>query len=149
VVWDPFLGSGLELVECARLGSYRRLLGSDLDPRAIEAARENLTAASIERVELLLGDALELAPKGVTLILSNPPMGRRVARDGSVGELLERFTTHAADVLEGGGRMVWLSPLPRLTARAAERAKLLVEPGPELDMGGFSAQIQVFKKARP
>ena len=34
VVWDPFVGSGTELVERALAGPYARLLGSDTDPRS-------------------------------------------------------------------------------------------------------------------
>jgi len=42
VVWDPFVGSALELIERARLGPYRALHGTDVDEGALEAARANL-----------------------------------------------------------------------------------------------------------
>jgi 23S rRNA G2445 N2-methylase RlmL len=143
VVWDPFVGSGLELVERARLGPYRRLLGSDLDPRALAAARENLNSAGIE-ARLELGDSLALAPPGVSLILTNPPMGRRVARDGTVRELLTAFVAHASRVLVRGGRLVWLSPLPELTESAGRQAGFRVETAATVDMQGFDADLQVF-----
>lgn len=146
VVWDPFVGSGLELIERARLGGYSRLIGSDLDPKALSAARANLEAAAIERTELVQADSCEYAPKGVTLILTNPPMGRRVARDGSLRSLLERFVNHAARVLTPGGRLLWLSPLDQFTGRIAAQAGLNVNTGPELDMGGFAARIQAFER---
>ncbi len=144
VVWDPFVGSGLELVERARLGPYARLIGTDVDPRALRAAAEN--TAAVERVELVRADSRQHSPSGVTLILSNPPMGRRVARDGSLRPLLEAFVKHAARVLVPGGRLVWLSPLPELTARVAEQHGLLVRPGPDVDLGGFSARIQAIAR---
>ena len=81
VVWDPFVGSGAELAERALLGPALALFGSDVDPRALEVARANLAGAGIE-ARLELQDALEPAPEGVTLIITNPPMGRRAARDG-------------------------------------------------------------------
>ncbi len=146
VVWDPFVGSGLELVERALLGPYARLIGSDLDPRALSAARANLEAAGTERVQLELAGALEHRPAGVTAIISNPPMGRRVARDGSLGALLSDFIAHAARILQPGGRLVWLSPLPQLTARAASAAGLRLEPLANVDMGGFSAELQRLTK---
>jgi 23S rRNA G2445 N2-methylase RlmL len=146
VVWDPFVGSGLELIERALLGPYRRLIGSDLDSEALEAARENFASAGIRDAELVRANALEWTPEGVTLIVSNPPMGRRVARDGSIRNLLEQFTRHAYEVLRAGGRVVWLSPLPKLTASAAVRAGFEVARGPALDLGGFDAQIQIFRK---
>lgn len=142
VVWDPFVGSGLELVERARRGPYRELWGSDLDPTALAAASANLAAAGVS-AQLVQRSALELAPAGVSLIVSNPPMGRRVARDGSLAELLGGFVRHAAGVLRPGGRLVWLSPLAPLTARIAREAALQVQDGPDVDLGGFHAQLQL------
>jgi predicted RNA methylase len=146
VIWDPFVGSGLELIERARLGPYRRLLGSDLDARALEAARENASSAGVRDVEFVRGDALTLEPEGVTLILSNPPLGRRVARDGSVKALLAGFVAHAGRLLKSGGRLVWLSPFPRHTEAAARSAGFDVDAGPAVDMGGFDAHLQMLTK---
>jgi 23S rRNA G2445 N2-methylase RlmL len=146
VVWDPFLGSVIELIERARLGPVRTLLGSDIDPTALDAARENLAAAGV-RAELREGDALRLHPDNVSLILTNPPMGRRLLRDSSLGSFLDAFVAHAATVLARRGRLVWLSPLPERTRRVAERAGLHVGPeGAMVDMGGFSAELQTFRR---
>lgn len=146
VLWDPFVGSGLELIERARLGPVDAVWGTDIAEDALAAARENIAAAGIERVRLVRGSALELTPPDVSLILTNPPMGRRVARDGSVGELLESFVAHAARVLRPGGRLVWLSPLERRTARRAREVGLIVETGPLVDLGGFDARLQVLRR---
>jgi predicted RNA methylase len=145
VVWDPFVGSGLELVERARLGPVRELWGSDIDAQAIAAARANLDAAGCA-AHLVQSSALELAPPGVSLIITNPPMGRRVARDGSLAPLLESFVRHAATVLRPSGRLVWLSPLGKLTERVAREAGLQVRSDAEVDLGGFSAVLQVFTR---
>jgi len=145
VVWDPFVGSGLELVERARLGAVRELWGSDIDAQALVAARANLQAAGIT-AQLVLSSALELAPPGVSLIITNPPMGRRVARDGSLGPLLESFVRHAASVLRPAGRLVWLSPLGKLTDRVARECGLHVRSDAEVDLGGFSALLQVLTR---
>jgi precorrin-6B methylase 2 len=146
VVWDPFMGSGLELVERARLGPYARLIGSDIDHSALEAARQNLARAAVDRVELLRGDARTLSPGAVQLIVTNPPMGRRVTRDGTAGDLLDAFLANAARVLAPGGRLVWLSPFEQRTARAGLAAGFLLAPGPNVDMGGFSARLQTFTR---
>jgi predicted RNA methylase len=146
VVWDPFVGSGSELVERARAGACARLVGSDLDPAALEAARANLAAAALDGVTLDLADATTHAPAGVTCIVTNPPMGRRVARDGSLGDLLDRFVDQAARVLTPGGRLVWLSPLGGQTAARAEANGLRVASRQSVDMGGFHAELQVAEK---
>ncbi len=148
IVWDPFVGSGTELCERARLGPYARLVGSDTDPIALDVARRNIVAAGLERCELVLADALRFAPDGVTAIVTNPPMGRRVLRGEDLGALLSRFIRHAADVLVPGGRLVWISPLPAETLRNASEAGLATIMRREIDMGGFSAELQAFERPR-
>jgi 23S rRNA G2445 N2-methylase RlmL len=150
VVWDPFVGSGSELCERARLGPFRRLVGSDRDRAALEAARENLDAAGVRGAELHLRDALASPPidEAPTLIVTNPPMGRRVHRAGDLAALLTRFVERAAAALAPGGRLVWISPFPEQTQAAAERSGLRAEVLQPIDMGGFDAQIQVLRKPR-
>jgi predicted RNA methylase len=142
VVWDPFVGSGLELVERARLGPYHRLHGTDLDHRALDAARENLRSANVERFELVEADATRFSIADVSLIITNPPMGRRVARDGSIGSLMQSFVDAAARTLGPRGRLVWLSPFPERTARAFEAKRLDVTRMGAIDLGGFEAELQ-------
>ena len=146
VVWDPFAGAGAELIERARLGPYRRLLGTDVDREAIEAARANLKRAGIEEAAAIdEGDAVTASPEGVTLIITNPPMGRRVQR-GTHADLLERFVSHAARVLVPGGALVWLVPEPRRIRERAAAAGLDLERAFSVDMGGFSAELAVYVK---
>jgi 23S rRNA G2445 N2-methylase RlmL len=146
IVWDPFVGSGLELIERARLGPYRELHGSDLDARALAAARENAERANLNDIVFQQGDALRQRIPGVSLIITNPPMGRRVARDGNLGSLLDAFLQHAATSLQAGGRLVWLSPLPDRTAASARRAGFRVTRHGSVDMGGFGAELQLLER---
>jgi 23S rRNA G2445 N2-methylase RlmL len=141
-VWDPFVGSGVELVERSIAGPYASLSGTDTDPRALDAARANFAAAGLEGVTLGLSDCMTHDPGKTTLVLTNPPMGRRLLRDGSLGPLLERFIDHVAKVLAPKGRLVWLSPLGARTAARARAKGLSVELEEEVDMGGFRARLQ-------
>lgn len=144
VVWDPFVGSGLELCERGLLGPFDALHGTDLDPRALEVAATNLRAAGLAAT-LTQADATTHAPPGTTLILTNPPMGRRVHR-GDVSPLLSAFVAHAARVLPRGGRLAWISPLPRVTDPAARAAGLALQRALTIDMGGFAGQLQRWSK---
>lgn len=146
VVWDPFMGSGGELVERARLGPYRALVGSDIDARAIDAARENLRAAGLT-AHLEVADAWSYAPKDVSLVITNPPMGRRAARAPGLTARLDRFVGHAARVLRPGGRFVWIAPWPAGAREAGKAAGLSLDWAKTVDMGGFDAELQRWVKA--
>ncbi len=147
VVWDPFAGSGVELIERARLGPARALHGTDLDARALAAARENAMRAGVsEQLQLQQADARNHRVPGLSLVLTNPPMGRRVLRARGLSGVLCQVVRNVAGQLAAGGRMVWLSPFPDATARAAADAGLGVERLTSVDLGGFDAELQRFRR---
>lgn len=149
VVWDPFAGAGAELIERARLGPYARLHGTDLEKDAVAAAKANAKRAGVERILIEKGDALDplVPPDGVTVIITNPPMGRRVQR-GTHADLLDRFVERAFEVLTPGGSLVWLVPEPRRTRAHAEATGFVVERTTSVDMGGFSAELSIYVKPK-
>jgi 23S rRNA G2445 N2-methylase RlmL len=145
-VWDPFVGSGAELIERALLGPCRALFGSDLDSHALAVAGENLAAVGVH-ASLERADALTHRPPGVTLVVTNPPMGRRASRTTTLGDMLDGFVAHAASVLSRNGRLVWIAPWPKRTRAVAERAGLALDWARVVDMGGFDAEIQRWIKS--
>ncbi len=145
VIWDPFVGSGLELIERARLGPYRQLIGSDIDTRALSAARENAAAAGVQRLTLERWDARTAAPARVTAIVTNPPLGARLVRDGTLGELLDAFLLRAKQVLMESGRLVWLSPMPERTAQTARQLGFSIERRGAIDVGGLRPELQLMR----
>lgn len=150
VVWDPFVGAGTELVERALLGPYRALYGSDVDPRALDVARQNLRAANVARFHLAVGDARTTGPpERPSLIITNPPFGKRMLRPDAIRPLLGAVLENAAARLGPGGRIVWVSPLPDATRVLARDAGLSVDASFHVDVGGVSAAIQRFVLRRP
>jgi predicted RNA methylase len=147
VVWDPFVGSGAELIERALAGPCESLLGTDLDARALAAARENIDAARV-RAHLQQADALAHSPRGVTLVITNPPMGRRASRVPGLADMLDAFVAHAASLLCPGGRFVWMAPWPARARAAGTRAGLRLDWARVVDMGGFDAEMQRWVKSR-
>jgi len=148
VVWDPFVGSGTELIERAMLGPYSRLLGSDVSQDAITIARRNLDIASV-RAELMLADARSVRPKvPPTLVLTNPPMGRRVLSRDELVPLYETFLRHAAEVVADDARLVWISPLFDRSITLAEAVGFRTKLRKRVDMGGFSGEIQAFVRGK-
>lgn len=146
VVWDPFVGSGVELIERARLGPVRELHGTDLDARALLAAGQNAERAGVANLKLEQADARSHRVSGLTLVVTNPPMGRRVLRASGLSGVLCQVVRNVSSQLAPSGRMLWLSPFPDATARAAADAGLHVERLGAVDLGGFEAELQRFNK---
>jgi 23S rRNA G2445 N2-methylase RlmL len=142
VVWDPFVGAATELIERANLGPAKRLYGTDVDGRALDRARDNLAAAGV-RAELELADARTFRPRErPTLILTNPPMGRRVLNKNETSALTLAMLEHAAQLLGPGGRIAWITPRADDAVKAARTLGLTVELRRRVDMGGFTAEMQ-------
>jgi predicted RNA methylase len=141
VVWDPFTGSGVELVERARLGPYRSLLGTDTDDRALAAAKKNIDAARVRDVQLAHADARTHRPTNVTLVITNPPMGRRI-QDGKLDTFLTSALQNVSRALVSGGRLVWITPRPKTTNAVLERVGMKRERDFIVDMHGFIAHLQ-------
>ena len=152
VVWDPFCGSGLELVERSLRGGVRRVCGTDLSPQAVEIARANVAAARLDDVaadfaccdfrEVERG--LGLGRGSVSLVITNPPMGRRVRIPDMRGLVSDIFDA-AAHVLRPGGRLVLVNPI-RLEPRDPG---LCLEYRKAVDLGGFSGLREKSRTGAP
>lgn len=140
-VWDPFCGAGAELVERARMSgpAPAALIGSDTDEGALAAARANVAAAGLE-AQLTRGDAREHDPGAVDLVITNPPLGSRVRVDAAA--LLVAALPNFARHLAPGGRLVWITPAPRQTGPAAERAGLVRTSSTSVDLGGVRGVLE-------
>lgn len=146
VVWDPFCGSAGELIECGRLEPSARLYGTDVDAAAIAAAARNLEAAGLV-AELTRADALRSEPSATpSLIITNPPMGRRVASGYKLHDLLRRFVGRAATLLPPQGRLVWVTPAAQVSAEAGRGLGLGVEDHGVLDLDGLGVHLQVMTR---
>lgn len=149
IIWDPFCGSGLELIESALLGGVQALHGTDLDPAAVKIAEANFAAAKLPGVtaRFACGDFRDhakiagLGPRSVTLIITNPPMGRRI-RVPNLRELIGDLFRVAADVLKPNGRLVFVNPLH---LEPTDRT-LQLQTRQTTDLGGFDAQLEVYRK---
>jgi tRNA G10 N-methylase Trm11 len=81
-----------------------------------------------------------------SLIITNPPMGRRVGSGYHVHELLERFVEHAAQLLSPDGRLVWVTPAARISSAAGRAAGLQVKDHGPVDLSGSRVHLQVMTR---
>lgn len=149
VVWDPFCGSGLELIERALLGGVRRVIGTDLSPEAIAISQRNFDAAKLRAVQAQFAcedfrDFARVPGLGLntaSLIITNPPMGVRI-RIPDLRGLMADLVSVAATALQPGGRLVFPNPV-RL---AAIPPSLRLEYARPVEMGGFKCRLELYHK---
>jgi hypothetical protein len=138
-VWDPFCGSGAELVERTLRGGVKSLVGTDLDDAALEAARKNLDAAKLT-AELVKADARTHGPGSVELIITNPPLGSRVQVDA--GKLLVDALPNFVKRLAPGSRLVWITPQTKRTTPVATQLGLRLAKSYAVDLGGVRGHLE-------
>ena len=149
IIWDPFCGSGLELIERSLLGGVAVAHGTDLDPAAIEIAGRNFAAAGVKptRAEFVCCDFRDagrdagIKPASVSLIISNPPLGRRVRVKNMQG-LFADFYAAAIRALKPGGRLIFANPL----RTGPNDPALKLESSQTVDLGGFNCQLEMYRK---
>jgi len=149
VLWDPFCGSGSELIECSFNGGMSRTIGTDLDAKAIAIAQVNLdgTKGGFGTLDLVTSDYQayadeELSDGSVSLIITNPPMGKRVQAD-DLNELMKLFFETATKVLKSGGQLVLLNQ----TRTQARDKRMTRNYHQKVDMGGFTVWMERYRKA--
>ena len=149
VVWDPFCGSGVELIECALRGGIRTLIGTDLSSEALAAAQNNYAAAGspIADARFVSCDFRNhapvdgLGPGNVSLVITNPPLGMRVPIP-DLRQLIDDLFSAAATVLRPGGRLVFINPLHT----DSPHRSLHLESRRLVDMSGFDCRMEVYRK---
>ncbi len=122
-IWDPFCGSATILCEAAEQGN--EVWGTDIDPEAVEASRENLAAVNREywtRIECADSTSPKTWKKhqSATAVVSNLPWGKQVAIK-SKRALYASVSAGAAELVRRGGISVLLTTEPKLIQQRLKR----------------------------
>ncbi|MCX6920645.1 MAG: methyltransferase domain-containing protein [Verrucomicrobia bacterium] len=149
IVWDPFCGSALELAEVALMGGVDQVIGTDIDPEALAIGQKNFAAAKIAGTKAAfyacdfrdVAKIPELDRGKVSLVISNPPLGRRVRVPNMHGLFADLFRL-SSEVLRPGGRLVFVNPL-RLESTDPT---LRLETRFAVDLGGYECRVEVYRK---
>ncbi len=143
---DPFCGSGTLLFELER-AVPTALIGVDVSERALDAARENATAAH-SGARFVHKDILKFEPRDpFDLILTNMPFGNRVGTH-SANEALYRDFAHALPkLLASGGVAVLYTMEHRLLASCLQsEPSLVVSAELATEAGGLNPRVTVVRK---
>lgn len=147
-IWDPFVGSGLELIEAGLRVPCGLLLGSDLDAKALDCAHANAKAAGVT-LRLEREDARHIDLPPLDKVISNPPHGRRVAQDQDLQALYSAVFERAWSALVDGGEIHWLCPQPEWIHQRALAKGGQSELRARIDLGGLVVCYQRIRKLRP
>jgi len=123
--------------------------GTDLDPAAIAIARANFEAAGLENISAMFTpcdfrdaeQAAGIAPGSITLVITNPPLGRRV-RVKDMRGLMADLLLAATKALEPGGLLIFTNPL----RDGPSSPSLKLEYRQAIDLGGFDCQLEMYSK---
>lgn len=114
VFLDPLCGTGTILWERAQAGPYASLLGGDIDPQRVEAARQNVRDTKGRRLpelDIRQWDARELPldDHSVDKVATNLPFGKQISGGGGPAKLYPPLLAELARVVRPGGRIVLLT----------------------------------------
>ena len=102
-VMDLGCGCGIVGITAAKKCGAENVVMSDLDPNAVEAARENAVSNDVEGVKIIVSDGFDSVEEtGFDLILSNPPYQTDFA-------VAKKFIEKGFNRLRLGGKMVMVT----------------------------------------
>jgi predicted RNA methylase len=142
IIWDPVMGTGTLLAEAIALAPGASLVGTDIDPTAVAAARKRLDRKA--DVRLLQNDAAhaELGDARLTLTIANLPFGKKfksTAGNRALYEtILRRSLAHAADNWRA---CLLTSDGDALQAAVAEIGTLVLSEITHVEVRGMRAAI--------
>lgn len=105
-IFNPMSGSGTLLIERALMGPYAAMVGVDIDPAAVQCARQNIQAAG-RNIEVAEVDALNtgLPDRSFDLILADLPWGDAIGSTEQNSELYPQFLQEMQRLCSKNGRL--------------------------------------------
>ncbi len=149
-IWDPFCGSATILCEAAEQGHEVR--GTDIDPEAVNAARENLAAVKreywnhIECADSTLPKTWK-KHQPATTVVTNLPWGKQIAIK-SKQALYDSVSKGTAEVVRRGGTSVLLTTEPKLIRQRLEREDAVRIQERKIGLLGQTPTILTVQQAR-
>lgn len=146
-ILDPCCGSGTILIERQLLKSAL-CIGVDIDPRALDCAKENATEAKVD-IEFKHGDIKDkkFPDNYFTKIISNLPYGIHSGSRDKNKELYRFLADHSINWLKVGGKAVFIT-----NAKSLLKNSFAFNPNWELiseipiHISGLDLEIFVYQK---
>ena len=94
VVFDIGTGSGILGIAAAKLGA-KKVIAVDLDPVAVDSAKENVAFNNIENIEVLYGDLMEVVEGKADIVVAN-----------IIAEIIVLLADGVKDFINEGGHFI-------------------------------------------
>jgi tRNA (guanine6-N2)-methyltransferase len=149
VFLDPMCGAGTLLIERAHAGRYAMLLGGDVRPEAVAAARRNI-GPRYKPIEVREWDArqLPLDAASVTAAAVNLPFGQQLGSPAENRALYPAVLKEAARVLLPQARLVALTGDTLVFEQALRRAlRFALRESYPVQVLGQRARVYVLERA--
>ncbi len=121
-VFDIGTGSGILVIAAAKMGA-KHVLGVDLDPVAVNSAKENVAMNNLNNIEILEGNLMDLVEGKGDLIVAN-----------IIAEIITVLVDQVKDCLKKGG--IFIS-----SGIIKERESMVVE---KLKSSGFAVKETIY-----
>ncbi len=145
---DPMCGSGTIIIERALAGPYKKVIGSDIDRKAIQSAKINIKGVRQE-IEIHQWDAISLPLKenSVTKVVVNMPYGIRVGKHDLNLKLYSLFFQELKRILRDKATIVVLTQEKKLIYQILkENREFQLKKQITINMGGLKPDIFVLTK---
>ncbi|WP_158896353.1 TRM11 family SAM-dependent methyltransferase, partial [Amycolatopsis anabasis] len=140
VLLDPCCGTGTIPIEATRIDAGLRVVGGDVNPRAVAQAATNDSDTAVRWVVADAG-RLPLPAGTVDLVVANPPWNRQVPFAGTLARQPTRFWSELRRVLRPGGRAVLLTTDAESHLTAAKRARFTTLDKRPISLSGAHPEI--------
>lgn len=150
VFLDPMCGSGTIPIERAHAERYQLIFCGDVDPRAVQATRDNV-GPRYKPIQIHQWDArsLSLEDASVSAIVTNLPFGKQIGTHRDNRRLYPALLQEWTRVLKSDGRLVLLTSEGRLLRHLLNQQNdLQLQQEVPVLVRGMTATIHLLHRAR-
>lgn len=147
---DPMCGCGTIPLMAALEWKGLEVFGSDIKNDYVSCARRNAETLGItDKVKFLTSDVADLTDAGIAadIVVVNPPYGISLPAQSRVERLYDTLLQASYKVLSSKGRIIVVTPYPRIIERTAFRSMFKIDSAYKIHEGEPPRTIQVIRKA--
>ncbi len=145
VFLDPMCGAGTILIERAFAGESKEIIGGDVDPKAVDFAKKNVSLSGKDvKIHRWNAEKIPLPDGYADKVVCNLPYGRRsgIHKDNIL--LYKQFVRELERLLSNRGKAVLLTQEKRLIKRVlSKHHNLRIKEEIAIEIGGLTPSIFV------